>query len=308
MSNFLQDISSGNSRTNTILGWCAVGIATAIASLWSFWGIVENFHEGWYYQSFAQNLSLMFIQYLSFPLIFVIITLIAIRYRRIGGAIYLLFAVGLGIFFRGAHISVLLLIILPLVILGLMFWFGSPVPKKYAYLLSFIIPVVIIICFGIPNGMKVSQRMNDGNFNARLVEGNDIELIWAPEGPGWPDYGISWDEANNICRYLSEDGLVIEDKPQEIWRLPTVDEAVRSMTRHGINAGGTWNREIKEPSYENEPDKETPIWNPNSPIIYYWTANELDEDRAYIIVYDGKVYPRYKSGSGAISFRAVKTH
>jgi hypothetical protein len=28
------------------LGWVAVGLSSAIAALWAFWGILENFHEG----------------------------------------------------------------------------------------------------------------------------------------------------------------------------------------------------------------------------------------------------------------------
>jgi hypothetical protein len=304
--NFLSNLAGTNNRINKIFGWIAVGISTAIAALWSFWGIVENFHEGWFHESLIQNISLMFIQYLSIPIIFIILTMIAIKWRRIGGALCFLAAIGLGIFLWGAHISVMALIVLPLVILGLLFWFGSPEPKKYAYLIAVIIPVMVILGFGIPNGVKISQRINDSNLNARMVTGNDVELIWAPDGPGWPGHGISWDEANNICRYLSADGMVIENTPQNIWRLPTVDEAVRSMSRHGINASGIWNPDTEKASYEIEPDKETPLWNPNSQIIYYWTATGLDEDTAYMIVYDGKVYPRNKSGSGSLAFRAVK--
>jgi len=293
-------------KLNNILGWIAVGISTAIASFWAYWGIVENFHEGWYFESLLQNISLMFIQYLSFPIIFILLTLIAIRWRRIGGSILFVTAIGLGVFLSGAHFSVLALILPPLVILSLLFWFGRPAPRRYAYIIPVIIPVIIMFSLGIPNVVKVSQRLNDGDFNARLVEANGTELIWAPAGPGCPDHGVTWDEANRICKYLSSDGMVIEDTPQNIWRLPTVDEAVSSMTRRGANAGGIWNPETDKASYEIEPDKETPLWNPHSQIIYYWTSIEINEQRAYIVVYDGAVHSKNKRNADSLGFRAVK--
>ena len=79
------------------------------------------------------------------------------------------------------------------------------------------------------------------------------------------------------------------DTPQDIWRLPTVDEAVRSMMLHGENAGGVWDEEAETAIYEVTPDKETPLWELHSQIIYYWTADTAteDESKAYIIVYNG---------------------
>ena len=95
--------------------------------------------------------------------------------------------------------------------------------------------------------------------------------------------------------------------PQHIWRLPTVDEAVRSMARHGQNSGGVWDAEIAKATYKTTPDKESPLWNAHSQVIYWWTATVVDEERAYIIVYDGKVWPRNKQLSPAyLGFRCVK--
>ena len=86
-----------------------------------------------------------------------------------------------------------------------------------------------------------------------------------------------------------------------------MDEAVRSMALHGQNSDGEWNVETAEATYETPPDKESPLWNVYSQIIYWWTATEVDEERAYIIVYDGKVWPRAKDFSPAyLGFRCVK--
>jgi hypothetical protein len=109
------------------------------------------------------------------------------------------------------------------------------------------------------------------------------------------------------CQHLSEDGLTLSAEPQDIWRLPTVDEAVRSMARHGQNSGGAWNELIAEATYKTLPDKESPLWNIYSQVIYWWTATEVDENRAYIIVYDGKVWPRPKQfGPAYLGYRCVK--
>jgi hypothetical protein len=66
-----------------------------------------------------------------------------------------------------------------------------------------------------------------------------------------------------------------------VWRLPTVDEAVRSMARHGRNSGGVWDAETGKAAYNMIPDKESPLWNVHSQVIYWWTATEIDAERAY---------------------------
>jgi hypothetical protein len=100
-----------------------------------------------------------------------------------------------------------------------------------------------LIIFGIEPVLRVSQRFDDGNLQARLVHGNGVSLIWAPDGPGWPRTGADWYDTQQVCQYLGEDGLTLAPAPPHIWRLPTVDEAVRSMARHGQNSGGVWDVE-----------------------------------------------------------------
>ena len=151
------------------------------------------------------------------------------------------------------------------------------------------------------------QRIDDGGVQARLVEGNGVNLIWAPDGQGWPRVGTNWFEAQQICQHLNEDGLAEASKAQNIWRLPTADEAVRSMAQHGRNSGGVWNTETAQATYETKPDKESPLWNTHSQVIYWWTATEVDEENAYIIVYDGRVWPRSKQlNQDYFGFRCVK--
>ncbi|MFC2145490.1 hypothetical protein ACFLQQ_04080 [Actinomycetota bacterium] len=76
---------------------------------------------------------------------------------------------------------------------------------------------------------------------------------------------------------------------------------------HGENAGGNWNPENEEAVYRSTPDKETPLWDPYSKVIYYWTYTISSEGRAYIIVYNGGVYSRsMEIHPDYLSFRAVK--
>ena len=297
-------------RKKKISGWIGVSLTVVFSSLWAYWGAVENFNEGWYSTSVWENLFMMLFQYLLFTIVFVVLALIILKWKKLGLALHLLTGAFCVWFFSGASFSVVgLLVVIPFAALGLLYYFGDPAPLKWARRLIIFVPLIIVLAISIPQGIRVSQRIDDGDFGTRIVEGNDVTLAWAPRGPGWPEGGVSWDEAREICRYLSEDGLTIMETEQNIWRLPTVGEAVRSMMLHGENAGGVWDADEEAAAYEKTPDKESPLWDVHSNIIYYWTADTSPEDgdRAYIIVYNGGVYDRYKVSSyGYLSFRAVK--
>jgi len=253
---------------------------------------------------------MLLFQYLLFTIVFVTLALIILKWKKLGLLLHIAIAVFSVWFFSGASFSVLgLMIVIPIIAIGLIYYYGELKPKKWAYKLLIFLPLIIILAISIPQGIKVSQRINDKDFRMRIVEGNGVTLAWAPRGHGWPDKGVSWDEAQQICSYLSEDGTTIMDEEQNIWRLPTVDEAVRSMMIHGENAGGVWNPVEEIAIYERTPDKETPLWDVHSKVIYYWTADTSiqDERQAYIIVYHGGVYDKRKIDEQSyLSFRAVK--
>jgi len=290
-----------------VVGWIAVGLSIVITCVWAFWGIIENFHEGWYYESWLSNVGLMFVQYFSPMLIFMGVTLISICCPRFGGGLHVIFALLAAWFFQAFSNAATFFLMVPLIGIGVLYWFGRPQPRKIAVSLAIGLPILTLTIFGIEPVLRVSQRIDDGFLQARLVHGNGVNLIWAPDGPGWPRKGINWYEAQQVCQYLGEDGLTPAPMPQHIWRLPTVDEAVRSMARHGQNSDGVWAAEIAKATYKTTPDKESPLWNAHSQVIYWWTATEVDEEHAYIIVYDGKVWPRAKQFSPAyLGFRCVK--
>ena len=309
----------------SILGWIAVGISTILSSLWAFIGTFESFHEGWYFDSLAENLTLTG-KYLALMLILVVLSAVSLRLPRVGGSLCHLFGIGFSIWViatrQSPSFNVVLsfaLVTLPVLCLGILFWLGRPRPLGLAYKISILIPLIVAVGFGIEPVTRIARRIDDGNRDLRMVQGKGVKLIWAPEGPGWPNpdphdkiwltewRGPTWEEAQRACRYLAADGKSIASTPQNIWRLPTIEEAVRSMTRHGTNCGGVWDPANARASYATKPDKESPLWNPHSVIIYWWTSSEHDRGRAYSIDFNGNVYNRDKNSNlGSQGFRAVK--
>jgi len=254
-----------------IIIWIAVSVSAIFANFWAYWGINENFHEGWYFENLWDNIVLMFGQYLLMPIGFMLLSFISIRWNKVGSVLFLLLAVA-SYFLFGRMNSGFFLVSVPLAGLGLLYWFGKLESRKFAYFLVIVLPLILIFGIGTYHVIRVTHRYNDNQFGTRLIVGNGLSLMWAPQGPGWPDKGISWYEAQKICAHLSIDGTKLEKDEVNIWRLPTVDEAVRSMVYHGNNAGGTWNKIDKKAIYKIQPDKESPLWNIHLKTIYWWTS------------------------------------
>lgn len=288
-------------------GWLAVALSTITACIWAFWGIIENFHEGWYHTALLANVGLLFVQYLGPMLIFMGLTLISIIWPRVGAGLHLLFALFAVWFFQTWTNTVTLLLIAPLLMLGALYWFGRPRPRRLAISLAAGLPLLVLAASGIGPALRVAGRVDDDNRQARLVRGNGVDLIWAPQGAGWPRSGADWYGAQTACAHLGEDGFAVSSHPEHIWRLPTVEEAVRSMARHGENSHGVWDAQAAAATYQTTPDKESPLWDPHSQVIYWWTATEIDAEHAYIVVYDGKVWARTKElGPAYLGFRCVR--
>jgi hypothetical protein len=58
---------------------------------------------------------------------------------------------------------------------------------------------------------------------------------------------------------------------------------------------------------EVRPDKETPLWAPDAPAIYYWAFEAYDDWRAYFVSYNGFVNATSKTGGNPRhSYRCVR--
>jgi hypothetical protein len=306
-------------KRDLYLGWIAVGLSTLVACLWAFWGTIECFHEGWWLPTLSGRL-LQSLAYLSLMGASMALTLISIWRPKIGATLMFLAGAWFSWFILAPRWGRLdlaaFLSWIPVTLMvvggGLLWWWGKPKPLKLAYTIAIVLPLLVAIGCAIEPVWRVAHRLpDDGVRTERLVEGNGVTLIWAPEGPGWvrdAKHSVTWAEAMDIASRLSADGTYLEDQPVNIWRLPTVDEAVRSFTRHGENAGGVWDAANARATYRVRPDKEPPLWRVYAETIYWWTATEAGSDKAYRIVYNGEVYSSSKSYHlGSIGFRAVKS-
>jgi len=217
--------------------------------------------------------------------------------------------------------------------------------RNWRYLLAIGIPVLLGVAVSIEPARRLPGRVDDGYRGERLIEGHGVTLTWAPAGPGWGNvmpvpnwnqialYGlppVGFDDKErgrdgqcyrgsdvgcataddlrryNVCRYLSADGTRLMGEPQDYWRLPTTDELVRSLVRHGQNAGCTWNGKLGPQPCAVSPDKETPLWDPQRPILGYWSAEEYSRYNAYQVSYNGLVVWVQKIRGENFGYRCVR--
>lgn len=338
-------------------GIAAIALLTLATSLWTFWGAGELYYEGWGLP-FPQPLA-----YLIPAAICLALTLLALTWPRAGG--WLLIGGG-GLFTAwwwtmagrraGRLMLTMVLSTFPisgiLIVVGVLFLLESRYrrrrraagltghPNRWLrnlhYLIGVGVPMLTLLAVSAFQLPRVLARIDDGDRSARLIEGNGVRLIWAPDGPGWNwqqpgGWNPSWNhiamygmppvglkpspppasqadmDAHSICAHLSADGRTLLDEPQGIWRMPTTDEVVRSLVRRGQNAGCTWDGRTGRANCRVEPDKESPLWAGDRSAIYYWTADEYDAQEAWYVSYNGYVNHQPKGwGNPRHGYRCVR--
>lgn len=338
-----------------IPGWVGTGIVTLLNVFWIYWGMGEAFYEGWGVPETPWFL------YLSIAAAAMLFSVLAIRFPYVGGGILVVAGLAFAIWWLVPGITQGLYTLSTVfnrlflsggfTLVGVMFILdGRFNPrKKDKHGKWFIKHLRLLIAIGIPlligilvagyNLPTVLTRIDDGDRSARLIEGDDVTLIWAPEGPGWnwkQDFGgyPSWDAlatygieplgldsdklgeshadeedmaATGLCVYLDESGENLMDEPQYIWRMPTVEEVAASLSLHNENAGCTWDGEAGRLDCDIAPDKETPLWAPDEQPVYYWTGDAFDDEEAYYVSYTGYVNYQPKSwGNPRHGYRCVK--
>lgn len=200
-------------RTDRLLGWTGVSLSVLFTSLWAFWGIIENFHEGWYFRSLWSNLALMLGQYLIAMFVFMAFALLGLKWPKIGGAVHIIFGCSIPLYFIRNNTGALF-IALPMVAVGILYWFGRPEPRIWAYRAVIAIPLIVLLLCGAEPVWRVSGRFNDGMVEARTIQGEGVSLMWAPKGPGWPDDGVSWQQAKEYAAGLAMTESRLGIRPQ----------------------------------------------------------------------------------------------
>ena len=180
------------------------------------------------------------------------------------------------------------------------------------------VPVLAFVIGPAQQLPEMLARHDDGQRGMRTIAGNGVTLTWAPQGPGWnqpgPDGAYpSWNaiaghggDGAGLCGHLSEDGTTLRPEAVRVWRLPTADEVVRSLTRGGTNARCTWDGRSDHATCARPPDKETPLWAPDQPPIYYLTMDAAGEQHTLDVNYTGGITPIRKTSRGP-GYRCVKT-
>lgn len=290
-------------KRRLIVGWTAVGVSTLFSAFWAFWGSIEAFHEGWIAHTWIENVAGL-IAYLTPMLAIMASALASIVWRRCGPALHLaVAAIAIWRFELFDNPATMAILAAPLCVLSGLYLYGRAEPRKRALHIAAGIPLLTAVVCGAYPGWLAVTRQDDGNYGTRVIQGNGVRLAWAPQGPGWAENVANWKEAQSTCEHLSRDGLRLEPAPFRIWRLPTVEESVRSAVGRGRNAGGTWDHQSFRPLYQVPPNKETPLWSRYSQSIYRWTATEIDDRRAYRVVWNGFANPLLKTVR--IHFRCV---
>jgi len=323
-------------------GYVAAGLMILVASLWTYWGVAEMYYEGWGLP-FPEPLF-----YLIPAAICMLLTLLALTWPLAGGWVLIIGGAAFTAWWvrlaagRGWLSLRWILGVFPvsglLIVVGLLFllegrrrrrakeesppksWLRRNLRRNLRYVLAIGVPLLVAVAVSIYYAPLLLTRFDDGDRGARLIEGQGVTLVWAPQGPGWnwkQPYGgyPSWDhlalygappvglgdkpgcenrhataeemESTGLCRYLSADGATLMSEPQDVWRMPTADEIVRSLVRGGENAGCVWDGESDSADCERQPNKDAPLWAPDEAPIYYWSADEYDEQSAWYVPYTG---------------------
>ena len=200
---------------------------------------------------------------------------------------------------------------------------GAPSPSRWLgrhwrEVLLVAAPVITVANLSVQQVPALLARHDDGLRGARTIAGNGVTLVWAPQGPGWnwqaPGEGYpTWESLTrhgqpplDRCAYLNEDATALLAVPVRVWRLPTADEIVRSLTRKGRNAGCAWDRRTPHAACRTAPDKETPLWAPDQAPIYYWSSDTPDATAAFAVNYTGGISALPRARPLGVGFRCVK--
>jgi hypothetical protein len=280
-----------------IPAWIASVLMILFTTLWTYWGANEMYHEGWW-GAWYNRLS-----YLVPIAVTLIPALVAFRWPIVGGILIMLIGTFALFFFSYA----VAFIGLAIALVGVAFLVDGFVKRRARS------EEVT------PEGPGWNWRQSWGGYPSwQSIALYGVAPVGLEDKPGYGPQGekrgtrvfASGQDMvqTNPCRYLNADGTTLLHEPQNIWRTPTTDEIVRSLGRHGENAGCKWQGEFgQQVMCAVLPDKESPLWSTDQPVIYYWTADSYSEDLGYFVAYNAMVNAASKvGGNPRHGYRCVK--
>jgi hypothetical protein len=160
---------------------------------------------------------------------------------------------------------------------------------------------------GVGPSQEAGELLPGTNLSWNAIAFYGISPVGFGEKPGYEDLDANEVDMQRmgLCRYLSGDGLSLMPEPQNIWRMPSTDEIVRSLVRGGENAGCTWDGQSSQADCQSQPNKDAPLWAPNTSLIYYYSGEAYDEGSAWYVpytgggTYGGVIGPQSKGGGNA---------
>lgn len=186
-------------------GILAASLMLVTTTLWTFWGMFEMYWEAWWG---PWNLRLAYLTPAGACLLLMVI---ALAWPRGGG--WLIIASGAaftawwwslqmarGVFSLAGALSMFPASAM-LVLVGILFlkeaayrqqrkksgWQPPAVwwRRNFRFVACLGIPALVTLGVSAFWAPTLLMRVDDGRRDARLIEGNGVRLLWAPEGPGW---------------------------------------------------------------------------------------------------------------------------
>jgi hypothetical protein len=197
-------------------GYVGIGLVILVTTLWTLWGVVEMYYEGWWGPWSAR------FPYLAPAVCCLALALVTITWPRVGGWLLLLVGGAFTLWWwsmsarRGLLTPRIVVGTFPvsglLVLTGVLFLLegryrrqrrgagwgssGSWVRRYAGQLAAVGFPLLVTVAISIYWVPIVLTRIDDGGRGARLIEGNGVTLVWAPAGPGWSE-GIASTESSD---------------------------------------------------------------------------------------------------------------
>ena len=218
-------------------------------------GKYRELHEGWSYRrTLAQPRADGRPDYLPWMFIPMVAGLLGLWRPAIGVPAHLALATGIFRLFEVREVGGLLGV--PVLLLGGLYGYGRAVPVKWARRLLIGLPPSHRLSYWRLSGLARFYAPGECRHVNAADQGNGVDFVWAPAGPGGTRRASPGSRRGGAASDLTADGSARAAAPQHVWRLPTVDETVRTMIWRGQNAGGTWNGGVGRASFRVMPDKE----------------------------------------------------